>query len=190
VGRQAGQVTTAPDVRLRTAPTADLSPAELGRLRAFLDSAFAGRFGDEDWSHALGGVHVLATVDGEPVGHASVAVRQLIAGGQTLRTGYVEAVATAAQARRRGVASAVMTEIERLLAGGFELGALSASEQGAALYTARGWQPWTGPTGGLTPDGVVETPDPGVFVLPTPHTPAGLDPTGRLVCDWRRGDPW
>jgi aminoglycoside 2'-N-acetyltransferase I len=190
VGRQAGQVTTAPDVRLRTAPTADLPPAELGRLRAFLDSAFAGRFGDEDWSHALGGVHVLATVDGEPVGHASVAVRRLIAGGQTLRTGYVEAVATAGPWRRRGIASAVMTEIERLVAGGFELGALGSSRQAVSFYTARGWQPWTGPTAALTPDGVVDTPGEGVFVLPTPAGPAGLDPTGRLVCDWRCGDLW
>jgi aminoglycoside 2'-N-acetyltransferase I len=179
---------TTSGVRLRTAPTADFSPAELSRLRAFLDTAFAGHFGDDDWSHALGGVHVLASVDGEPAGHASVVVRQLIAGDRTLRTGYVEAVATAADVRRRGVASAVMTEVERLVAGGYELGALGASEQGAALYTARGWQPWTGPTVALTPDGVIETPDPGVLVLPTPHTPAGLDPTGRLACDWRRGD--
>jgi aminoglycoside 2'-N-acetyltransferase I len=190
VCRQAGRVTTAPTVRLRTAPTAELSPAELAQLRAFLDNAFAGRFGDDDWSHALGGVHVLATVDGEPVGHASVVVRRLIAGEQTLRTGYVEAVATAGPWRRRGIASAVMTEIERLVTGGFELGALAASEQGVGLYTARGWRPWTGPTAALTPDGLVETLGEGAFVLPTPHTPAGLDPTSRLICDWRRGDLW
>jgi aminoglycoside 2'-N-acetyltransferase I len=124
-------VSTSPS--LRTAPTADFSAAELDRLRAFLDTAFAGCFGDDNWSHALGGVHVLATADGEPVGHASVVVRRLIAGDRTLRTGYVEAVATAATWRRRGVASAVMTELERLVAGGFELGALAPREQGVAL---------------------------------------------------------
>jgi aminoglycoside 2'-N-acetyltransferase I len=181
-------VSTSPS--LRTAPTADFSPAELDRLRAFLDTAFAGRFGDDDWSHALGGVHVVASADGEPVGHASVVVRQLIAGELTLRTGYVEAVATAATWRRQGVASAVMTEIERLIVGGFELGALASSEQGVGLYTARGWQPWTGPTAALTVGGVVATPGQGAIVLPTPHTPAGLDPTTRLVSDWRRGDLW
>jgi aminoglycoside 2'-N-acetyltransferase I len=183
-------VTTTPAVRLRTAPTADLSPTDLAQLRAFLDTAFDGRFGDDDWSHALGGVHVLATVDSEPVGHASVVVRRLIAGEQTLRTGYVEAVATAGPWRRRGVASAVMAEIERLVTGGFELGALAASAEGVGLYTARGWRPWTGTTAALTPDGVVEVPAQGVFVLPTAYTPAGLDPTSRLVCDWRRGDLW
>jgi aminoglycoside 2'-N-acetyltransferase I len=177
-------------IQLRTAPTADLSAAELDELRAFLDTAFSGRFDDDDWSHAVGGVHVVATADGDPVGHASIVVRRLIADGRTLRTGYVEAVATAAPWRRRGVATAVMTEVERLVAGGFELGALSASEQGVGLYTARGWLPWSGPTAALTPDGIVETPDEGVFVRPTPHTPAELDVTARLVCDWRRGDLW
>jgi len=49
---------------------------------------------------------------------------------------------------------------------------------------------WTGPTAGLTLGGIVEEPDADVFVLPTPQTPAGLDPAGRLVCDWRPGDLW
>ena len=176
-------------VQLRTAPTADLTVPELAGLRVFLDAAFDGAFADDDWSHALGGVHVLATVSGELAGHAAVVVRQLIAGGRTLRTGYVEAVATAAAHRRRGVASAVLTEVERLVAGGFELGALSAAEQATQLYAGRGWRPWTGPTAALTPDGVVATPDEGVLVLRTPASPA-LTGEEELVCDWRRGDPW
>ncbi|WP_299952880.1 GNAT family N-acetyltransferase [uncultured Modestobacter sp.] len=175
---------------VRTVPTADLSAAELDRLRTFLDSAYAGRFGDDDWSHALGGVHVLATVDGEPAGHAAVVVRQLIVGAATLRTGFVEAVATDAALRRRGVGTAVMAEVERLVRGGFELGALAASEDGAALYARRGWLRWAGQTAALTPDGIVDSPDEAVFVLPTPATPVPLDTAVRLVCDWRRGDLW
>ena len=181
-------MTTTPDVR--TLPTADLSPADRAGLRAFLDAAYDGRFDDEDWSHALGGVHVLATVDGALAGHASVVQRQLVAGPHTVRTGFVEAVATSAALRRRGVGTAVMSEVERLVTGGHELGALSASEDGRGLYEARGWLPWTGPLAALTPDGVVPTPDEEVFVLPTPATPPGLDTTARLVCDWRRGDLW
>jgi aminoglycoside 2'-N-acetyltransferase I len=181
---------TTPGTRLRTAPTADLSPAELTGLRALLDDAFAGRFGDDDWSHALGGVHVLAAVDGDLVGHGSVVLRQLVAGERTLRTGYVEAVATAAPWRRRGVGSAVMAEVERLVAGGFELGALSSSRQAVRFYAARGWQRWTGAVAARTPQGVVDSPGEAVFVLPTPHTPAGLDASARLVCDWRPGDLW
>jgi aminoglycoside 2'-N-acetyltransferase I len=83
-----------------------------------------------------------------------------------------------------------MTEVERLVTGGYELGALSASEDGRGLYAARGWLPWTGPLAALTPDGVVPTPDEAVFVLPTPETPPGLDTAARLVCDWRRGELW
>jgi aminoglycoside 2'-N-acetyltransferase I len=180
----------APALRLRTTPTADLSRDELAAVRALLDDAFTGRFDDEDWAHALGGLHVLVTVDGELAGHASLVGRQLIAGGRTLRTGYVEAVATAAPHRRRGVGSALMAEVERLIAGGAELGALASSAAALAFYRARGWLPWTGPTAALTPDGLVETPDEAVFVLPTPVTPAPLDPAGRLICDWRRGDLW
>ena len=181
---------TSSGARLRTAPTADLSPAELSGLRALLDDAFAGHFGDDDWSHALGGVHVVAAVDGELVGHGSVVLRQLVAGERTLRTGYVEAVATAAPWRRRGVASAVMAEVERLVTGGFELGALSSSRQAVGLYAARGWQRWTGAVAARTPQGVVDSPGEAVFVLPTPHTPAGLDTSARLLCDWRPGDLW
>ncbi|WP_369135106.1 GNAT family N-acetyltransferase [Modestobacter sp. I12A-02662] len=180
----------APGLRLRTAPTADLSPRELAAVRALLDDAFTGRFDDEDWAHALGGLHVLASADGQLAGHASLVGRQLIADGRTLRTGYVEAVATAAPMRRRGVGAAVMAEIERLIAGGAELGALASSAAAVNFYRARGWLRWTGPTAALTPGGPVETPDEAVLVLPTPATPAPLDPTGRLVCDWRRGDLW
>jgi aminoglycoside 2'-N-acetyltransferase I len=180
----------APDVRLRTAPTADLSPATLAAVRRLLDEAFTGRFDDEDWAHALGGLHVLATVDGELAGHGSVVGRQLTVDGRPLRTGYVEAVATASPVRGRGVGSAVMTEVERLIAGGAELGALASSAVAVDFYRARGWLRWTGPMAALTPDGPVETPDDAVFVLPTPATPAPLDPAGRLVCDWRRGDLW
>jgi aminoglycoside 2'-N-acetyltransferase I len=181
-------VTSAPDVR--SLPTADLGATGRATLRAFLDAAYDGRFDDEDWAHALGGVHVLATVDGELAGHASVVQRQLVAGPDTLRAGFVEAVATAAARRRQGVGTAVMAEVERLVGGGYELGALSASEDGAALYAARGWVRWAGPLAALTPDGVVPTPDEAVFVLPTPATPAALDTGARLVCDWRRGDLW
>ena len=181
-------VSTLPTVR--SAPTADLSAPERERVRAFLDAAYAGTFGDEDWAHALGGVHVLATVDGELAGHAAVVQRQLVAGPHTVRTGFVEAVATAATRRRQGVGTAVMAEVERLVTGGHELGALSASDDGRGLYEARGWTAWTGPLAALTLDGVVPTPDEAVFVLSTPATPAGLDTGARLVCDWRRGDLW
>lgn len=186
-------MTSAPpaaDLTLRTTPTADLEPAERVQLRAFLDTAFPAGFGDDHWSHALGGVHVLAHRDGELVGHGAVVVRQLIVGDRTLRTGYVEAVAVAASARRRGVATALMSEVERLVLGGSELGALAASVDGTGLYESRGWTRWRGPLCALTPDGRTEGDASRVFVLPTPETPMALEPHLPLVCDWRRGSLW
>jgi aminoglycoside 2'-N-acetyltransferase I len=177
-------------VDLRTVATADLTTGETAQLRAFLDAAFGGEFGADDWAHTLGGVHVLATVDGALVAHGAVVGRQLALAGQPLRTGYVEAVATGAGFRRRGIGDRLMEEVERLVRGGFELGALAASDDGARLYRRRGWLPWRGALAVHTPLGPVPTPDDEVFVLGTPTTPLPLDPEQPLTCDWRPGDPW
>ncbi|SDF93722.1 GNAT family N-acetyltransferase [Klenkia brasiliensis] len=181
---------TSPRPTLRTVPTADLGPDGLRELRTFLDGVFTDGFRDDHWSHARGGLHVLASRDGVLVGHAAVVGRQLVAGDLTLRTGYVEAVAVAADARRQGLATALMTEVERLVRGGYELGALAASEDGVGLYESRGWTRWRGPLCAFTPDGRTEGDASRVFVLPTPETPAVLDPELALVCDWRRGSLW
>ena len=173
-----------------TLPSADLGTARRAELRRFLEATFTDGFRDDHWSHALGGLHVLARRDGELVGHGAVVGRQLLLGDRALRTGYVEAVGVAASARRQGVAGAVMAEVERLVTGGSELGALAASTDGAGLYESRGWTRWEGPLCALTPDGITAGDASRVFVLPTPETPVELDPTMRLVCDWRRGSAW
>ena len=177
-------------VDLRTVATADLTTAETAQLRAFLDDAFGGEFGADDWAHTLGGVHVLATVGGALAAHGAVVGRQLAVAGQPVRTGYVEAVATAAGFRRQGIGDRLMEEVERLVRSGFELGALAASEDGARLYRRRGWLPWRDALAVRTPQGLVPTPDDEVFVLGTPTTPVPLDPGRPLTCDWRPGDPW
>jgi aminoglycoside 2'-N-acetyltransferase I len=82
-----------------------------------------------------------------------------------------------------------MDALERVIRGAYDLGALSATDDGAALYAARGWLRWEGPTSALTPSGIARTAgdDGSVYVLPV----AGpLDPAGALVCDWRDGEPW
>jgi aminoglycoside 2'-N-acetyltransferase I len=169
--------------------TADLDPAMLGSARRLLDEAFGGEFDDADWEHALGGMHALAFDGDRLVAHGSVVQRRMVHRGRALRAGYVEAVAVAGDHRRRGLASAVMDAIEQLIRGGFDLGALSASDAGAALYLSRGWQRWDGHAAALTPAGTVRTPeaDGSVFVLPVS---AALDPARELVCDWRDGDLW
>ena len=173
---------------VHTAHTADLDAAALTAARAMLDAAFAD-FGDHDWEHALGGIHALVWESGELVGHASVVQRRILHGGRALRAGYVEAVAVRGDRRRRGVGGALMEAIERVVRGAYELGALGASDAGAALYAARGWKRWRGRTFALTPDGVVRTEeeDDSIYVLPVS---AALDLSGDLTCDWREGDVW
>ncbi|MDP9392234.1 MAG: GNAT family N-acetyltransferase [Actinomycetota bacterium] len=169
--------------------TAELGRSTLAAARALLVESFEGDFGDEDWEHALGGLHALAFDGDRLVAHGAVVQRRLIHAGRALRAGYVEGVAVAPSHRRRAHASAVMHALEGVIGRAYDLGALSATDDGATLYVARGWLPWRGPTSALTPTGTVRTPedDDAVFVLPGA---ASLDPGGALVCDWRDGDVW
>ena len=173
---------------LSVAHTWQLEVGGLDAARELLEAGFDA-LADSDWEHALGGVHALAWEGGELVGHAALVQRRLLHGGRALRTGFVEAVGVRADVRRRGHGGRLMAALERVARGAYELGALGASEEGAAFYAARGWQPWQGPTSALTPSGVLRTgeEDGCVFVLPLS---APLDLTGELTCDWRDGDVW
>ncbi|WP_055526119.1 GNAT family N-acetyltransferase [Streptomyces graminilatus] len=174
---------------LRTAHTSDLTPAELAAARGLMDAAFGGDFADEDWEHALGGIHALVHDGTGLLAHGAVVMRRALHRGRWLRVGYVEAVAVRADVRRRGFGGQVMGALERCVDGGYDFGALSASDEGSALYTARGWQLWPGRISALGPRGVVHLPEEegGTFVRPA--VPGALDPAADgLVFDWRDGD--
>ncbi len=173
---------------LRTAHTADLDAATRQAARALLYDVFDDMT-DEDWEHALGGMHALVWEGAELIGHASLIQRRLLCGGRALRTGYVEAVAVRADRRRRGHGAAMMTALERVLRGAYDVGALGATDEGTDFYASRGWQLWQGPASALTPAGIERTAgeDGGIFVL---ELAVPLDLTGELICDWRDGDVW
>ncbi|AEV86921.1 aminoglycoside 2'-N-acetyltransferase [Actinoplanes sp. SE50] len=176
---------------LHSVHTADLSPSDRSRIRDLLDDAFGGRFDDHDWEHALGGLHILISVDGTLIAHGSVVRRQFLHQGRSVRCGYVEAVAVHPAHRRRGFGSAVMTEAERLIDHGYALGGLSASASAVDLYRGRGWRRWPGGTAVLGPAGVTPTPgddDSTLLRLVPGGTP--LSVTDPVVCDWRDGDVW
>jgi len=174
---------------LRTAHTADLDPADLKAARALLDEVFNGEVTEDDWEHALGGVHALVWDGPTLIGHGSVIQRRLLHQGQALRAGYVEAVAVRADRQGQGHGAAVMGALERVLRGAYDLGALGSTDEGAGFYAARGWQLWRGPSSALTPEGIRRTADDDgclyVFELAVP-----LDLDGELTCDWRDGDVW
>src|SRR5262245_64271809 len=96
---------------LHVAPTADLSSSFRAELRTFLDSAFDGDFTDDDWAHTIGGVHVWLIDGGHIISHGSVIERTLVGSDETLRAGYVEAVATLAAHRRKGYGATVMRQL-------------------------------------------------------------------------------
>jgi len=173
---------------LRAAHTADLDSKTKAAIRGLMDAAFGG-VSDDTFENVLGGVHALVFDDGELVGHGSVVQRRLLCGGRALRTGYVEGVAVRADRRRRGHGMLIMTSLERVIRAAYQLGALGASAEGSRLYTARGWQPWRGPSSALTPDGIRRTADKDgvIYVLPVS---VPVDASGELVCDWRPGALW
>lgn len=185
--------------RLRCVPTAALEPTEIETIRelvwtAFRDGHAAGAdrdaaFSEDDWDHALGGMHVVLDVDGEIVSHAAVVERRMRIGAVTLRTGYVEAVATAVGRHGRGYGSQVMRAVAEWIHEHFELGALDTGRQ--SFYERLGWAAWKGQVFVDGPGGREHTPEEegGILVLVTPTTP-DLDPLAPIACEWRRGDVW
>jgi aminoglycoside 2'-N-acetyltransferase I len=185
--------TSANDLRLRRIPTPDLTASEISIIRALLVTAFGSdeeeRFADDDWDHALGGAHFVLDLDGEIVSHAAVVERELHVGGRPLRTGYVEAVATAIDRQGGGFGSLVMADVTSYIGERFELGALGTGRQ--HFYQRLGWQIWEGQAFVRTADGPRRTPaeEGYILVLPTLSSPP-LDLAESISCDWRPGDVW
>ncbi|KOY55075.1 MULTISPECIES: GNAT family N-acetyltransferase [unclassified Streptomyces] len=177
------------DTRTHLAHTSQLGADVLGEVRVLLGGAFDGDFGDEDFEHALGGMHVLVREGGELVAHGSVVQRRVLHRGRALRTGYVEAVAVRADRRRRGLGGQVMAGLEGVIERAYVLGALSASDDGARLYAGRGWAVWGGQIGALSPAGPVRlAEEEGSTYVWLPPGGVWGDPAGRLDFDWRDGD--
>ncbi len=182
--------------RIRGLATGALVEAEVRVIRSLMEAAFGDdedeRFTDDDWDHAVGGLHVVLDLDGVIVAHASVVERILEVAGRPLRTGYVEAVATAPEMQGKGHGSRVMQVVSDHIRSTYQLGALGTGRH--AFYERLGWRTWAGPTFVRAPTGPRRTPDEDGFILvlatpSTPTTPA-LDWNAPISCDWRAGDVW
>lgn len=178
---------------VRRASTQDLTASEIAAIRDHMVVAFGSdeeeAFTDDDWEHAIGGVHFVLALDGEIVAHASVVERELHVDGRALKTGYVEAVATAPGRQGAGFGSLVMAEVNAYIRDTFELGALGTGRQ--RFYERLGWRTWSGPSAVRTDEGARPTPedDGYIMVLATPTTPP-LDLGATITCEWRPGDVW
>ncbi|MFF9866901.1 MULTISPECIES: GNAT family N-acetyltransferase [unclassified Streptomyces] len=175
---------------LHTAHTYELSSATLDAIRALLDAAFHGDFGDEDWDHGLGGIHAYVRDERGIAAHGSVIMRRAVHAGRAYRVGYVEGVAVRADRRRQGLGGRVMAALEEVIDGAYAFGALSASDDGAELYRARGWQLWNGALQAYGPGGVVPLPDEedSTYLRPSHGRALPVAAQGALLFDWRDGD--
>jgi aminoglycoside 2'-N-acetyltransferase I len=177
-------------VRPVTSHTADLDARRLDAIRRLLDAAFTDDPLDaHDWEHALGGIHAVVWDGDAAIAHAAVVMRRLLHGGRALRCGYVEAVAVHPDHRGRGHAATVMGEVERVIRGAYDLGALGTTDMARGFYAARGWVAWRGPLSALTPGGVVRTADEDGWILVLEGA-VPLDLDGALTCDHRDGSAW
>jgi aminoglycoside 2'-N-acetyltransferase I len=179
-------------MRLRQLPTAALTATEVELIRSIMRAAFGPgdeAFTEDDWSHALGGLHFVLEVDGEIVTHAAVVERLLHIGDRPVRAGYVEAVATIPAHDGRGFGSRVMSEVNTHIRGAYELGALGTGRH--HFYERLGWQTWQGPAYVRTPAGPRRTPEDegSILVLRTPTSPP-FELTDPISCEWRPGDAW
>ena len=180
-------------LRLRRLSTAELTSSETTAIRSLMRVAFGTdeeeRFSDDDWQHALGGVHFVLELDRDIVAHASVVEREIHVGDQAFRTGYVEAVATDPARQGVGLGSIVMTDATEYINERFDLGGLGTGRQ--SFYGRLGWKIWAGPSSVRAADGDQPTPDDdgSIMVLETPTTPS-LDLAAPISCDWRPGDVW
>ena len=113
--------------------------------------------------------------------------------GHSLRTGYVEAVATRVDVQGPRHGTRLMRDVNKFIRAAYQLGALSTGSPG--FYARLGWEPWLGSTAVRTQRGPLPTPDDdgGIMVLPTPATPPldrradqlRMAPRGRLVTRYR-----
>jgi aminoglycoside 2'-N-acetyltransferase I len=138
-------------------------------------------------------VHVRARDErGVLVSHAEFVARWLQPEGHgVLRTAYVEAVATAPDHQRHGLATAVLRRLGEAVAADprWQLAALSPSDP--AFYGRLGWELWQGRLA-IRRDGALD-PSPAderVMIRRLPRTPATLDTTVLMTAEWRDGELW
>jgi aminoglycoside 2'-N-acetyltransferase I len=157
---------------ITTSRTADLGASQRAAIVHLCSWAHGVDFGGLFSLLPADGLHVIAHLDAEVVGHAVITTRWLQPDGLPfLRCAYVDAVATAPTHQRQGVGRAVMLRLaEAAEADGYEVGCLESELRG--FYEPLSWERWRGPLAAQTDAGIMPTPDQeGIFVRRLSRTP-------------------
>ncbi|WIF73551.1 GNAT family N-acetyltransferase [Proteus vulgaris] len=166
-----------------------LSEKEKEKLYAFLLDAFEGDFSPDDFHHSLGGMHVFAYHQEKIVGHVAVIRRNMAIDHKPISVGYVEAMAVHQAYRRKGIGKHLMAHTNNIIEACYQLGLLSASDEGAPLYSLLGWKVWKGQlfelNQGIYQQSIGE--EGGVMAFSPSNS---LNLTASLYCDFRGGDQW
>jgi aminoglycoside 2'-N-acetyltransferase I len=175
-----------PQLTVEVKPLASLSQIEYNQVISLCSQAYEEDFGPYLISFDKP-THVLGKLGEKLVSHALWITRWLqIENGLTLRTAYVEAVATEASYRCLGYASLVMQQLAEEIQK-FDLGALSPAE--TSLYTHLGWEYWQSPLFARRGSEWIRVPGENAMILRTSKTPA-LDLSLPISIEWREGDVW
>lgn len=167
-------------------PSAELSQRERLMVIDVCNEAYAEDFAD--WFDLFPqGTHAMGMLGEKLVSHAAWVTRWLQpAGGQLLRTAFVEAVATAPAYQRRGYAKAVLNALAAQITD-YDLGALSPSDP--AFYVPLGWEVWHGPLAIRTETGLLPTPDELIMIMRLKCSQS-IDSHTLMTAEWRRGELW
>ena len=175
-------------LKLLITPTTLLDTSERAAIVALCTASF-----EQDFASLFDLVpptttHIRAFLDDRLVGHACWAPRPLqIGAGPILTAAYVDAVATDRTRQGRGIGSAVLTRFAEETSTA-PLRALSTER--VSFYTRLGWQHWRGRVAVRTADGLLDTPDDTLLILPSAQTPS-LDLNGLLIGEPRSsGHHW
>ncbi len=135
-----------------------------------------------------GGLHVMAMLHGDVVGHAMVTTRWLQPESlPVMRTAYVDAVSTSPAHQGQGIGSRVMRHLVSQLAG-YDIACLETDKP--AFYARLGWQQWRGPKAGRDGEHLIATPDEQIVMIHKLDKTLGLNLYGLLTIECQSGRIW
>ena len=173
-----------------------LSAEELADLLVWLERAYGDPIGSwrrETWTDVGPGPHfMIHDAAGELLAHACLDWVPVTIGHRTLDAGSLEAVATRADARRKGLGSLVVEAAGREIGASAQIGILGTGS--FSFYERLGWVRSTGATSVTEPDGAITRSaeeDGAIMALMHPRTPAWVRPDLPIRRPRRDPDePW